>query len=64
MLLERSPDFPAQINLNLRLSNAGQPETEKIGQALNRLQYKTHSPSVGRTGDDMEYRTMLVWQEK
>jgi hypothetical protein len=63
LMLERSPDVPSQINLSLKLSNAGQPETERIGQALNGIRYKAHSPSVGRSGDELEYRSMLVWQE-
>jgi hypothetical protein len=64
LMLERSPDVPSQINLSIKLSNAGQPETDKIGQALNTIHYKSHSPSVGRSGDELEYRSMLVWQEK
>jgi hypothetical protein len=63
MTLERIPDVPSQLNLSLKLSNAGQPETEKINAALSRLRYKPHSPSVGRAGDETEYRTLLVWQE-
>jgi hypothetical protein len=63
LMLERSPDVPSQVNLSIRLSNAGQPETEKINSALGRLRYRTHSPTVDRSGEEVEYRTMLVWQD-
>jgi hypothetical protein len=63
LMLERIPDVPSQLNLSLRLSNAGQPETEKINSALSTLRYKPHSPSVGRQGEEVEYRSLLVWQE-
>jgi hypothetical protein len=63
LTVERSPDVPSQLNLVARMSNAGQPEIQKIDEGLRKLSYRAHSPNVDRNGDNLEYRTMLIRQE-
>ena len=61
--LERSPDLPAQISLLVRMSNGGLSEIAKIESTVGRLHYRVHSPQQSKTGDQIEFRSMLVWQE-
>jgi hypothetical protein len=62
--LERSPDLPAQISLLVRMINATVAEVPKIEGAVNRLHYRTHSGQQAKQGEQVEFRSMLVWQEQ
>lgn len=62
--LERSADLPAQISMLVRLVNASAAEVPKIESAVNRLHYRTHSGQQAKQGDQVEFRSMLVWQEQ
>lgn len=62
--LERSPDLPSQVSLLVRMINATVAEVPKIESAVNRLHYRTHSGQQARQGDQVEYRSMLVWQDQ
>jgi len=64
LVLERNADFPAQVSMLLRIFNGGATEIEKVQKALERLHYRSHSPQQARQGDLMEFRSMLVWQER
>ncbi|MDB6137901.1 MAG: hypothetical protein JWO94_973 [Verrucomicrobiaceae bacterium] len=64
LALERNADFPAQVSLLLRLVNGGANEIEKVQKSLERLHYRSHSPQQARQGEMMEFRAMLVWQER
>ena len=64
LVLERNADFPAQVSMLLRLVNGGALEIEKVQKALERLHYRSHSPQQARQGDLMEFRSMLVWQDR
>ncbi len=64
LVLERNADFPAQVSMLLRLVNGGANEIEKVQKSLERLHYRSHSPQQARQGDLMEFRSMLVWQER
>lgn len=64
LLLERSPDLPAQVSLLVRMINASVAEVPKIESAVGRLHYRTHSGQQAKQGDQVEYRSMLVWQEQ
>lgn len=64
LALERSPDLPAQISLLVRMVNGSVAEVAKIDSSLNRLRYRSHSPQQAKQGDQIEYRSMLVWQEQ
>ena len=61
--LERSPDQPEQVSLLVRMANGTLAEVTKIESSLNRLHYRSHSPGQAKQGDQVEYRSMLVWQE-
>jgi cell division protein FtsL len=61
--LERSPDLPEQISILVRMANGTLAEVSKIEASLNRLHYKSHSPGQAKQGDQVEFRSMLVWQE-
>ncbi len=64
LVLERNADMPAQVSMLLRLVNGGATEIEKIQKALERLHYRSHSPQQAKQGDLMEFRSMLVWQDR
>jgi len=64
LVLERNADFPAQVSMLLRLFNGGAGEIEKVQKALERLHYRSHSPQQARQGEMMEFRSMLVWQDR
>lgn len=64
LVLERNADMPAQVSMLLRLVNGGATEIEKIQKALERLHYRSHSPQQAKQGEMMEFRSMLVWQER
>ena len=61
--LERSADLPAQVSMLVRLSNSTLAEVAKIESSINRLHYRSHSPSQAKQGDLIEFRSMLVWQD-
>lgn len=61
--LERSADLPAQVSMLVRLSNSTLAEVAKIESSVNRLNYRSFSPSQAKQGDLIEFRSMLVWQE-
>lgn len=62
--LERSADLPAQVSLLVRMINASVAEVPKIEGAVGRLHYRTHSGQQAKQGDQVEYRSMLVWQDQ
>lgn len=64
LLLERSSDLPAQVSLLVRMINASIAEVPKIESAVGRLHYRTHSGQQAKQGDQVEYRSMLVWQDQ
>lgn len=61
--LDRSPDIPEQVSLLVRMTNGTLDEITKIEASLNRLHYKSHSPGQAKQGDQVEFRSMLFWQE-
>jgi len=62
--LERSADLPAQVSMLVRLNNSTLSEVAKIESSVNRLHYRSFSPSQAKQGDLIEFRSMLVWQER
>ena len=62
--LERSPDLPAQVSLLVRMVNGTIAEVAKIDSSLSHLRYRSHSPQQAKQGDQIEYRSMLVWQDQ
>ena len=61
--LERSPDLPSQIILTLTINNGTVEDVGRVQQSISNLSYHPFNAQQNRTGDVMEYKTMLVWQQ-
>ena len=62
LALERSPELPQQINLNVRINNGTLDEVSKIQGAVSALNYRAYNSQQIKSGEALDYRTMLVWQ--
>jgi hypothetical protein len=60
--LERSLDLPQQITLGVRINNGTLDEVGKIQSALNALSYRSYNSQQLKSGDALDFRSMLVWQ--
>jgi len=63
LALERSPDLPSQIILTLTVNNGTVEDVSRIQQSISNLSYHPFNAQQNRTGDVLEYKTMLVWQQ-
>ena len=61
--LERSAELPQQITLNVRINNGTVEETSKIQTAIGNLNYRAFNNFSSKSGDSLDFRTMLVWQQ-
>jgi hypothetical protein len=64
LTLERSTELPSQIILTVHLNNGTLEDISRIQQSMSGLNYRSYNAQQSKTGDTLEYRTMLVWQEK
>lgn len=60
---ERSADIPAQINLNVRINNGSMEEVSRIQASLQSLNYRPYNSQQLKNGENLEYKTMLVFQQ-
>jgi hypothetical protein len=60
--MERSADMPQQILLSVRINNGTLDEVGKIQTAINNLSYRTYNSQQLKSGELLDYRSMLVWQ--
>jgi len=63
MSFERSVDIPAQINLSVRINSGGMEDIGRIQTAVESLKYHAYNSQQSKTGDFLDYRTILVWQQ-
>lgn len=63
MNFERSTDIPAQINLNVRINNGSMEEVSHIQSSLQNLNYRPYNSQQLKSGETLEYKTMLVFQQ-
>lgn len=59
--LERSAELPQQITLNVRINSGTLEEVGKIQSAILSLNYRAFNSQQLKSGDALDYRTMLVW---
>jgi hypothetical protein len=62
--LERSAELPQQVQLSVRINSGTLEEIGKIQNAIAALYYRPYNSQQIKTGDALEYRSMLVWQGK
>jgi hypothetical protein len=60
--LERSSDLPQQILLSVRINSGTLEDVAKIQNAIGALSYRAYNSQQLKTGDLLDYRSMLVWQ--
>jgi hypothetical protein len=63
MSFERSVDIPAQINLSVRINSGGMEDIGRIQTAVEGLKYHAYNSQQAKSGDFLDYRTILVWQQ-
>jgi hypothetical protein len=60
--LERSAELPQQITLSVRINSGTLEEVGKIQTAITSLNYRAYNSQQLKSGDALDYRSMLVWQ--
>jgi hypothetical protein len=60
--LERRTDMPSQLDLSVRINNGSMQEVARIQSAVQNIQYRTYNSQQLKNNDNLEYKTMLVWQ--
>ena len=62
--LERNAELPQQIQLSVRINSGTLADIGKIQNAIAALYYRPYNSQQIKTGDTLDYRSMLVWQGK
>jgi hypothetical protein len=62
--LERNAELPQQIQLIVHINSGTPEEIGKIQTAIGALYYRPYNSQQIKTGDMLDYRSMLVWQGK
>jgi len=60
--LERRSDMPSQLDLSVRINNGTMQEIARIQSAIQNIQYRTYNSQQLKNNENLEYKTMLVWQ--
>jgi hypothetical protein len=60
--LERSTELPQQILLSVRITNGSPEEVAKIQAAVGSLSYRSYNSQQLKSGESLEFRSMLAWQ--
>lgn len=60
--LDRRTDMPSQLDLNVRINNGTMQEVSLIQAAIQNIQYRTYNSQQLKNKENLEYKTMLVWQ--
>ncbi len=60
--LDRRADMPSQLDLSVRINNGSMQEVARIQSAVQNIQYRTYNSQQLKNKDNLEYKTMLVWQ--
>lgn len=63
LALERSADMPQQISLSVRINNGTLEEVGRIQNAVGNLNYRSYNSQQLKSGDALDFRSMLVWQQ-
>lgn len=62
MHLQRRSDMPSQLDLNITINNGTMQEVARIQNAVQAIQYRTYNSQQLKHNENLEYKTMLVWQ--
>jgi hypothetical protein len=60
--LERSAELPQQIQLSVNINSGSLEDVSKIQNAIGSLSYRAYNSQQVKTGDLLNYRSMLVFQ--
>jgi hypothetical protein len=63
LMIERSDQVPANLNLSLKLHGGSASEVAMIETTLSRLLYRSYSPEQSKDGSVIQYRSTLVRQD-
>jgi hypothetical protein len=63
LALERSQEIPQQVTLSVKINGGTLEEVGKIQNALGSLNYRAYNSQQLKSGDSLDYRSMLVWQQ-
>jgi hypothetical protein len=63
MTLERSPEMPQQLFMGVKINSGTLEEVGRIQSAVGALNYRAYNSQQNKSGDGLDYRTMLVWQQ-
>ena len=63
MALERSPELPSQIILTMQINNGSLEELSKIQQSITSQNYRPYNSQQSKSGETLEFHTMLVWNQ-
>ncbi|MBL9115986.1 MAG: hypothetical protein JNJ83_13345 [Verrucomicrobiaceae bacterium] len=64
LVIERNSELPTQLTLSMDVLNGGMAEFSRMENALSRLNYRTHSPQQQKTGESVNYKSMIVYQSE
>lgn len=62
LTIERRSDMPSQLDLSVRINSGTMQEIARIQSAIQNIQYRTYNSQQLKNNDNLEYKTMLVWQ--
>jgi hypothetical protein len=64
LTMERSAELPQQILLSVRINSGTPDDVAKIQSAVASLSYRPYNSQQIKTGETLEYHSMLVWQSE
>lgn len=60
--LERSSELPQQLGLTVLINNGTLEDVARIQSAVSQLNYRPFNSQQAKSGEALEYKSMLVWQ--
>lgn len=61
LTIERDPDTPSQLQLNLRLNADSDGQLDTTLEAIRSMDYREFSPTQTMVRGDLDYRAKLLW---
>jgi hypothetical protein len=62
LALERNAELPQQILLTVRINSGTLEDVSKIQNAVGALSYRAYNSQQLKSGELLDYKSMLVWQ--
>ena len=63
LYIERNEQLPANLNLSLKLTGGSLVNIQTIEKDIAAMNYRTNGSQSTTTGEQIEYRTSLSWQQ-